>query len=143
MSESEKSLGALLAHIRVASERVDVFIRGLNKAEFMRDERTQHAVSMALLTVGEAVAGIVKNHEQFANAHPELELQKVKGMRNRIAHGYFDLDFEVVWDTAKNVIPGFLAQIVSVMDKVVPEQCMVCLKDPCACGGEGGGGCKP
>ena len=134
MSESGKSPSVLLAHVHVACKRTIFFIEGMKKGEFLRDERTQHAVAMALLTVGEAVTRILRDHEQFAAEHPELELHKVKGMRNRIAHGYFELDFDVVWSTANDVLPVFLERVDAVLEKIAPHQCLLCMKNPCECG---------
>lgn len=35
----------------------------------------------------------------------------MRGMRNRIAHGYFDIDLDVVWDTVQNALPGLLVSV--------------------------------
>jgi uncharacterized protein with HEPN domain len=41
----------------------------------------------------------------FANAHSQIPWRNMRGMRNRIAHGYFDIDLEVVWDTVQTALP--------------------------------------
>jgi uncharacterized protein with HEPN domain len=46
--------------------------------------------------------------------HPSVPWHQMKGMRNRMAHGYFDLDLDVVWDTIKTAIPDLEAKLSSI-----------------------------
>ena len=64
----------------------------VSKDEFLTDRRTQQAVVLNLMTIGEAAARIVNECKDFAAAHPEIPWAQMRGMRNRMAHGYFDID---------------------------------------------------
>ena len=66
------------------------------KAAFLKDEKTQDAVLMRLLALGEEISHL---SDDFQEKHPELDWFKIIGLRNRIAHGYFEIDVEVVWET--------------------------------------------
>jgi uncharacterized protein with HEPN domain len=50
----------------------------------------------------------------FADAHSGVPWRNMRGMRNRITHGYFGINLEVVWDTAQTALPALLMQLVNV-----------------------------
>jgi uncharacterized protein with HEPN domain len=66
---------------------------------------------MSLIAIGEAVAKLLQTNPDFAAAHPEIPWRSVMGMRYRIAHGYYGLDFEVIWDTIQDSVPDLLAKL--------------------------------
>ena len=66
------------------------------KAAFLEDEKTQDAVLMRLLALGEEISHL---SDVFQEKHPELDWFKIVGLRNQIAHGYFEVDPEIIWDT--------------------------------------------
>jgi len=47
--------------------------------------------------------------------------RNMKGMRNRIAHGYFDIDIDVVWETVQTALPQLLAQLPAIRDAAKNE----------------------
>jgi len=81
--------------MRVATTDVLDFVEGMNKDDFLTDKRTQQAVVMSIIILGEAATRIMDRHPDFAEAHPEIAWRAMRGMRNRIAHGYFETDFSV------------------------------------------------
>lgn len=87
------------------------FIATLSKADFLADKRTQQAVVMSLIIIGEAVAKIMDSHPEFTNAHAQIPWRSMRGMRNRIAHGYFDINLDVVWETVRTALPELLEQL--------------------------------
>jgi len=66
------------------------------REEFLADDKTQDAVLMRLLALGEETARLSKD---FQDKHEGQDWFKIIGLRNRIAHGYFEIDPEIVWDT--------------------------------------------
>ena len=50
-------------------------------------------------------------HAEFASLYPEVPWRSMRGMRNRIAHGYFDINLDVVWDTVRTALPELLKQL--------------------------------
>ncbi|WP_290653095.1 HepT-like ribonuclease domain-containing protein [Aquisalimonas sp.] len=71
----------------------------------MDDRRTQQAVILNVIILGEAAAKIVQPYPDFVDAHPEIPWRQMRGMRNRVAHGYFDIDLDIVWNTVQSAFP--------------------------------------
>lgn len=84
------------------------FINGMDREAFVADLRTQRAVVMSLMIVGEAAARVLADYSDFAEAHPDIPWRSIRGMRNRIAHGYFDADLGVVWQTVETELPALI-----------------------------------
>ena len=85
--------------------------RVLAKDDFLADKRTQQAVIMSLIIIGEAATKVMDSHAKFTLAHAQVPWRSMRGMRNRIAHGYFDINLDVVWDTVQTALPELLAQL--------------------------------
>ena len=109
---TESRLGDYLDHMRAAAADAGSFVEGMNQAQFLKDKRTQQAVVMSLIVLGEAATKIMERHAAFAEAHSHIPWRSMRGMRNRIAHGYFDMDLEVVWDTVQVALPELRTQLV-------------------------------
>lgn len=105
---SETPLFDNVDHMRRAAADACMFVEGLSKDDFLADKRTQQAVVMSLIIIGEAATKIMDRFPAFADQHPEIPWRSMRGMRNRIAHGYFDIDLTVVWDTVDTALPELL-----------------------------------
>ncbi|HJV02714.1 MAG TPA: DUF86 domain-containing protein [Burkholderiaceae bacterium] len=103
-----------LDHIQQAATDACGFVEGLTREEFLEDKRTQQAVIMSLIIIGEAVKKVMDGYAAFAHAHEQVPWSNMRGMRNRIAHGYFDINLDVVWDTAQTALPSLLKQLPAV-----------------------------
>lgn len=106
---SAQRLSELLRHIRQAADDACAFVAGMNRQTFLADKRTQQAVVLSLVIVGEAASRILQEHPGFAEQHPGVPWRSMKGMRNRLAHGYFDINLDLVWDTVTTELPRLLA----------------------------------
>ncbi len=84
------------------------FLEGLAKDDFLADKRTQLAVIMSLIIVGEAATKVMDGYVEFIQAHPEVPW---RNMRNCMAHGYFDINLDVVWDNVQTALPELLKQL--------------------------------
>lgn len=89
-------------------------MEGLAKEDFLEDRRTQQAVIMSLIIIGEAVTKVMDRYAAFAQAHGQVPWRNMRGMRYRIAHGYFDINLDVVWDTVQTALPELLKQLPAV-----------------------------
>lgn len=110
----ETDLRDYLDHIQEAATDVQSFVEGINKQEFLADKRTQQAVIMSLIIIGEAATKVMERDTKFVESHPEVPWRSMRGMRNRIAHGYFDINLDVVWDTVQTALPELLEQLPAV-----------------------------
>lgn len=112
---TDNRLPDYLDHIWQASTDACDFVSGINRDDFLSDKRTQQAVIMSLVIIGEAATKVINSHAGFAQAHPEVPWRSMRGMRNRIAHGYFDVNLDVVWDTVQTALPELLSKLPAVL----------------------------
>ena len=108
---SENSLTDYLDHIQQAATDACSFIDGLDKNSFSEDKRTQQAVIMSLIIIGEAATKVMDRYPWFAEKSSGVPWRGMRGMRNRIAHGYFDINLNVVWETVQTALPELLMQL--------------------------------
>jgi uncharacterized protein with HEPN domain len=98
-------------HILQAANEACSFVEGLNKDDFLTDRRTQKAVVMSLVIVGEAATKMMDTYPEFTLHYPDVPWRSMRGMRNRIAHGYFDINLDVVWDTVQIALPDLIKKL--------------------------------
>lgn len=101
----------LLAHIKQAALDAQSFVAEMSREQFEADKKSQQAVVYSLLIVGEAATKVMDRYPEFASANSHIPWRNMRGMRNRFAHGYFDINLNVVWDTVQNAVPDLLVQI--------------------------------
>ena len=100
-----------LGHIVEAAEKVARYTTALDKRAFLADEKTQDAVVRNLEIVGEAARRILEDCPGFAAQHPEVPWQTIYAMRNRLSHGYKEVNLEIVWDTIQQSLPDLEQQL--------------------------------
>lgn len=115
MTRDPQRLSDYLAHIREAIERIDRYTHDIDEVAFLNQPMIQDAVIRNIEIIGEASHNIEKRYPAFCAAHPELPLSLAYEMRNAVAHGYFKVDYEIVWRTLHRDLPGFHGQIVALM----------------------------
>jgi uncharacterized protein with HEPN domain len=74
-------------------------------------KKTQDAVVRNFEIIGEAARNIERYHLAYAQSHPEIPWIFMYAMRNRIAHSYFKVDFELVWKTIHADLPELHEQV--------------------------------
>jgi uncharacterized protein with HEPN domain len=104
-------LGEYIDQMLTAANDARRFIDGMSKEDFLADKRTQQTVVMSLVIIGEAAARIMDKHSQFVADNSEIPWRGMRGMRNRVTHGYFDIDLNVVWATTQTALPDLLSQL--------------------------------
>ena len=100
-----------LGHMQSATEDACSFNVGMSRTEFFGDRRSQNAVVMSLIVPGEAAAKVMDMYPDFVAFHPEIPWRNMRGMRNRITHGYFEVDFKMVWATVTTALPELMTQL--------------------------------
>lgn len=108
---SPNRLPDYLGHMQEAATDACGFVEGMTKAAFDGDKRTQQAVIMSLIVLGEAATKVMDNYPDFAQSHAHIPWRSMRGMRNRIAHGYFEINLDVVWETVQTALPELLQQL--------------------------------
>ena len=91
-----------ISRIRSELNFIKQHIVGIGKDDFLADDVIQHALSMALITIGECA-----NHlsDEFKNQHPDIEWIQIIAVRNIAAHGYWQLNMAQIWQAVEEDIP--------------------------------------
>lgn len=121
MSRNKQRLQDYLAHIIKAIQRIQHYTEDIDEVGFLQIEMVQDAVIRNIEIIGEASNNIEKYFTEFARLHPELPLAFAYEMRNAVAHGYFKVDFEIVWKTIQSDLPGLEQEIKAVLLQLVDE----------------------
>lgn len=106
-----------LDHILEAIDLVTGYITNLTPEGFEADIRTQQAVSLNLIIIGEAAAKLITETPDWVANHDHIPWKVMRAMRNRITHGYFDINIDVVWNTATRDLPALRQQIIALRDR--------------------------
>jgi uncharacterized protein with HEPN domain len=91
-----------LQDIASSCDKVMRFTKGLSLPDLISDERTYDAVVRNLEIIGEAAKHISEN---LRTQMPNIEWRKISGMRDMLAHDYFGIDNDILWDVVQNKIP--------------------------------------
>lgn len=117
----ENRLPDYLDHIQHATADACAFVAGLGKDDFLADRRTQQAVIMSIIIIGEAATKVMDGYAGFIQSHPEVPWRSMRNMRNRMAHGYFDINLDVVWETTQEWLPELLKQLPAIRQHASDE----------------------
>ena len=88
---------------------------GLPKAEFLRDPTLRRAFVRSLEIIGEATKHLP---EDLCQRHPVIEWRSIAGMRDRLIHAYFGVDYELVWNVITDKIPALQQEITSMINEL-------------------------
>jgi uncharacterized protein with HEPN domain len=101
-----------LEHILEAIQRIENYVAALpDERAFSSNNLVQDAVIRNLELIGEAAHKARTANPELATRDPSIPWNLIYGMRNRILHGYFDINLEVVWRTVKNDLPPLRDQL--------------------------------
>lgn len=122
MSRNRQRLTDYLEHILEAIERIDLYTEDMDEIAFLDNKLVQDAVVRNFEIIGEASNNIEKHYPEFVAAHPELPLAFAYQMRNAIAHGYFRVDFDIVWKTIHSDLQGLHTQVQEAKANIFDDQ---------------------
>ena len=89
-------------HINNEIDYLSIKSKGLTHDKFIKDETLKRAFVRSLEIIGEAVKTIPK---QITEQYEQIEWNKIAGMRDKLIHHYFGVDYDLVWDVIENHIP--------------------------------------
>lgn len=98
----------------IAAREALGFAEGLSFEAFAEDRRTQLSIVKSIEIVGEAASRV---DDEIRQAHPAIPWRDIVGMRNRLVHGYFDIDLRLVWDTVGTDLPVLIEQLKRLLPK--------------------------
>ena len=89
--------------------------------EFIKDEVLKRACSRSLEIIGEAVKNLSND---FKRAHKGIEWKKIAGLRDKIIHYYFGVNWDILWDIIKNRLPELKEQVENILNKIEAKKDM-------------------
>jgi uncharacterized protein with HEPN domain len=95
-----------------AIESIAAFVRGMDAPAFKDDDKTSSAVVHKLEIIGEAAKAVP---ESVRMQTPEVPWREMSGMRDRLIHSYFGIDFDLVWHTIKDRLPAVRAALLELL----------------------------
>jgi uncharacterized protein with HEPN domain len=96
-----------LADIIEAADKIATRV-GRGREAFDKDEDVQIAIVHLIQIIGEAASGL---SDALVDAHPEIPWRQIVAIRNRVVHGYFEVDLDILWDVAFGDVPGLATQV--------------------------------
>ena len=96
-------------------ERAENHINNFQLDQFLKDDKTCDAVIRCIEVIGEAAKNIP---EEIRIKYPSISWRDLAGMRDKIIHGYFTVDFETVWLVVKEDIPRLKPMIKIVLENL-------------------------
>ena len=104
-----------LMDIAEAMERILVYTEGMSAEQFLANNLIQDAVVRNLQVMGEATKKISPS---LRNAHADVPWGDMAGMRDKIVHEYFGINYRTVWDVVQKDIPALRPRIEAIIQKL-------------------------
>ncbi len=104
----ERTLKQFQADILMACDKIAEYVEGYDFKSFAKDAKTIDAVMMELIVIGEASTHF---STEIRERNPEIRWTSVVGLRNFVAHEYFEIDPKKIWDTITVHVPKLKEQI--------------------------------
>jgi len=98
-----------------AIKRIELYTKELSYQDFLQKIETQDAVVRNFEIIGEAVKNISKNLKTKYN---NLQWKEIAGMRDKVIHFYFGVNWDIVWKAAKNSLPQLKEKIEGILKKI-------------------------
>jgi uncharacterized protein with HEPN domain len=115
----KKDDAVYLHHILVAIERIEAYSEGVTFQGFLEAEIVQDGVVRQLEIIGEASRNL---SQELIQRHPEVPWREIIGLRNRIAHAYYNIDQGVVWDIVQGDLPSLKRDAAGILKEVEDQQ---------------------
>lgn len=116
MNKHKLRVNDYLEHILHAIERIERYTIGLDESAFLENQLVQDAVIRNIEILGEAANNIKKAHQEFTDKNSDIPWQALYAMRNRVSHGYFQVDLKIVWKTIVIDLPRVRHQVRTLVD---------------------------
>ena len=95
--------------------KIELYSTGFDKEKFLADSKTQSALIMQLILIGE----ISKKVSEETKIKTNIPWKKITGFRDRAIHNYFDVNLEVVWETICDDVPQLKEELIKIFNNKV------------------------
>lgn len=109
---SEQTNNMRLHHIIDAADHIANFLNNVSIEDFNADYEKQSAVIRQFEIIGEAAG---KLSPEFIERHENIDWSKAIGMRHKMIHDYFEVEVDIIWDTAINDVPKLKTSVEKIL----------------------------
>jgi len=102
-----------------AMDAIEKFVEGMELEAVMEDDKTLSAVIRKFEIIGEAVKNIP---DWMREKYPNIPWKRMAGMRDRLIHGYFGIDYRLVWEAIKIEIPKIKPELQKILKELSTEE---------------------
>ena len=102
-----------LQDIQNSVEKIFKYTKDISYEEFVSNDMIKDAVERNFEIIGEAVKNLP---EDFRSQYPHIPFKQIAGMRDKLIHDYFGVDYEIVWKTIKDKLPQFCKEIIKLIE---------------------------
>ena len=106
-----------LQHILDETEYLLQSSQNLSKEDFFKNETLKRAYTRSLEIIGEATKNLP---DAFKAEHPEISWRRMAGMRDKLIHNYFGVDYDLVWSAIIDEIPHLKVKIKTILNSKLP-----------------------
>jgi uncharacterized protein with HEPN domain len=97
-----------------ASQKAQEFMRDRTRAELDTDEMLSLAMVRLIEIVGEAASRI---SDQIKQSNPQIPWTQIAGTRNRLIHGYFNVDLDIIWSIVQDDLPSLIEHLERILSQ--------------------------
>jgi len=120
-----------LDHMLEAATLACSYVQDMDRESFAQDKKTQQDGHPESDPDRREATKVLRDHEAFAQAHVHMPWRAMKDMRNRIAHGYFEINLDVVWETVQTALPALQEQLRALAPPAGAEPAMQSIERTC------------
>lgn len=106
-----------LEDIQISVQKIEKFMKGVTLQKFPKDALVMDAVIRNLEVIGEASKNIP---DRIKKKYPDIEWEKITALRNILAHEYFGVDHEILWNIVSTKLPGLKKAINAALKAAPP-----------------------
>lgn len=103
-----------LRHILDEINYIEGVMYGVDKSGFLADETLKRSFVRSIEIIGEAAKKVPSD---FKSKYVRVEWKRIAGMRDRLIHDYFGVDYHIVWDVVTNKLPELKQQVMQILTK--------------------------